>query len=164
MPGELAQALKLGMRRLVSGVSVIAAQLPSGERQAMTVSSLTSVSADPPSLLVCVNRETRMSPWLQPGLAMAVNVLQTHHQGIAQVCADPQGFDQRFSDAAWRFDGQAPYLVDAQACFFVVVDTLVPYGTHDIVVARITQVQVADQAFSPLLYADGQYREIAPLP
>lgn len=160
MTDPLAQALKTGMRRLVSGVSVITATSPDGDMQAMTASSVTSVSAEPPSLLVCVNRETRFAPLLAQGLQMAVNVLSSSQQALSEVCANPAEAARRFDSTQWRFDQAAPYLDGAEAVFFTQVDCIYTYGTHHIVVARVQAVQVSPGSLSPLLYADGSYRQL----
>lgn len=160
MSDPLAQSLKLGMRRLASSVCIVTAANEQGEAQAMTVSSVTSVSAEPASLLVCVNRDSRFAPLLQPGLDLVVNVLHTRHQALAQLCANPTHFDQRLSDKAWHWQGVLPYLADAEAVFFTRVDTLVPYGTHFVVVAQVMAVNVSGADLSPLLYADGRYRNL----
>ena len=66
MSDPLAQSLKLGMRRLASSVCIVTAANEQSEAQTMTVSSVTSVSAEPASLLVCVNRDSRFAPLLHP--------------------------------------------------------------------------------------------------
>lgn len=160
MSDPLAQSLKLGMRRLASSVCIVTAANEQGEAQAMTVSSVTSVSAEPASLLVCVNRDSRFAPLLQPGLDLVVNVLHQRHQALAQLCANPTQFDQRLQDKAWHWQGFLPYLADAEAVFFTRVDTLLPYGTHFVVVAQVIRVEASHAGLSPLLYADGAYRSL----
>jgi flavin reductase (DIM6/NTAB) family NADH-FMN oxidoreductase RutF len=160
MSNPLAHSLKLGMRRLATSVCIVTAASDQGEAQAMTVSSVTSVSADPASLLVCVNRESRFAPLLTPGLMLAVNVLHTQHQALAQLCADPTLHAERLTQKAWQWQDALPYLADAEAVFFTRVDTIYPYGTHFVVIAQVVSVQVSSDSLSPLLYADGTYRTL----
>ena len=160
MSDPLAQSLKLGMRRLASSVCIVTAASDQGEAQAMTVSSVTSVSAEPASLLVCVNRDSRFAPLLTTGLDLVVNVLHTRHQSLAQLCANPAQHNQRLQDAAWHWQGALPYLPDAEAVFFTRVDTLFSYGTHFVVIAQVVNVQISSEPLSPLLYADGHYRTL----
>lgn len=158
MNDPLAHSLKLGMRRLATSVCIVTAANDDGEAQAMTVSSVTSVSAEPASLLVCINRDSRFAPLLAPGLSLAVNVLHSQHQALAQLCANPSSHAKRLIDKSWQWQGPLPYLTDAEAVFFTRVDSLFPYGTHFIVVAQVLSVNVSAEPLSPLLYADGTYR------
>lgn len=160
MSEPLAQSLKLGMRRLASGVCIVTAADENGIAQAMTVSSVTSVSAEPASLLVCINRDSRFAPLMQSGAQLLVNVLNVKHQALAQLCADPDQHAQRLSHSAWQFSGTTPYLADAEAVFFTRIDTIVPYGTHLVVIGKVEQVMASGAPLAPLLYADGAYRSL----
>lgn len=159
---ELAAQMKLGMRRLASGVSIITAQTADGERYAMTASSVTSVSATPASLLVCVNQDARLASALTLGQAFAVNILQQSHQAIAQICGSGAQNSERFQSPLWQFPSQgAPYLQDAEAVFQCTIVQLVPHGTHIIVVGNIGEVAVSASAYDPLIYANGRYDALA---
>src|SRR5690606_24041106 len=88
MTQDLAKAMRDGMRRLPSGVCVVSAQTANSGRFAMTASSVTSVSDQPASLLVCVNRNARIAPVLNLGQKFAINILGQDHQDISVLCAD----------------------------------------------------------------------------
>jgi flavin reductase (DIM6/NTAB) family NADH-FMN oxidoreductase RutF len=158
MSDPLAQSLKLGMRRLATSVCIVTAVGDQTDAQAMTVSSVSSVSADPASLLVCVNRDSRFAPLMATGVELIVNLLNSSHQDLAQLCANPNLHAQRLAHKAWHWQGNIPYVADAEAVFFTRVDTIVPYGTHLVVIAQVEQVSVSSASLSPLLYADGAYR------
>jgi flavin reductase (DIM6/NTAB) family NADH-FMN oxidoreductase RutF len=160
---ELAVSMKLGMRRLASGVCVLATRLPSGERFAMTVSSVTSLSDAPASLLVCINRSVSQQDHLsQPGVAFSVNVLSVAHKEVSNACAGKLSGEERFDIGSWsNAEGKPLYLKDALASFDCVIDEVVAYGTHNIVIAHIVNVRVSDDAVEPLLYVDGSYGELA---
>lgn len=162
MTQELAQAMKLGMRRLAAGVSVLTCQSPDGADLAMTVSSVTSVSDNPPSLLVCVARATKMCPLLTPGQEFTVNVLGQQHQSTSTLCSTGDQGEHRFNGCEWtRESGKSPVLPDAEAAFTCQVDLVQPYGTHHIVVCRIVKVTVAGGEPKPLIYLNGGYRELS---
>ncbi|WP_341936976.1 flavin reductase family protein [Marinimicrobium sp. C2-29] len=159
---DLGTSMKLGMRRWASGVSVLSTRDESGERHAMTVSSMTSVSDNPASLLVCVNTQVALEGHLStPGTLFAVNVLSTEHKAISNRCAGFEGEKPRFDIGQWR-DGprEVPYLEDAQATFFCQCDQVMTYGTHHIVVARIVDVKLGPLSIDPLLYIDGGYASL----
>jgi flavin reductase (DIM6/NTAB) family NADH-FMN oxidoreductase RutF len=162
MDQNLAQAMRIGMRRLPSGVCVVSAQAQDGRRFAMTASSVTSVSDRPPSLLVCVNQQARICPILIPGQRFAINILGRDHQAISVLCATGDQGEKRFNLGNWLLAPDAtPYLQDAEAVFECEVDVVQPYGTHHIVVGRIIAVRVASSGPAPLIYLDGSYRNLS---
>ncbi len=154
---NLAASMKLGMRRLASGVCVLSARLGDDDF-AMTVSSVTSVSDSPPSLLVCINQQVSKQAHLStPGCRFAINVLGSQHQEISNLCAGRAPEQHRLSVGDWSVEGGCPVLIDAQAVFHCEADKIVTYGTHHIVVAKILKVAVSTEAVAPLIYMDGAY-------
>ena len=160
---ELGMAMKMGMRRLASGVSVLSTRTDDGERFAITVSSVTSVSDNPASLLVCINRQLSLEGHLAtPGTPFAVNILSADQKDISNLCAGFEGDTPRFSRGNWQQGrDDVPYLADAQATFFCRSDQVMTYGTHHIVVARIIDVSLGELEVDPLLYVDGGYGFLA---
>ncbi|MFT5118066.1 MAG: flavin reductase (DIM6/NTAB) family NADH-FMN oxidoreductase RutF [Kiritimatiellia bacterium] len=154
-------ALRLGMRRLAAGVCVVSTKVD-GQSFAMTATSVTSVSDEPASLLVCINKETSMQPVLVMGQVFVVNVLSQAQQNVSNVCAGRGDMDERFSVGDWQQGhNDTPYLVDAQASFFCRVDNdQYLYGTHQIVIGRLEKVIVSDEAVNPLIYINGGYTAI----
>jgi len=153
----VSEAMRLGMRRLASGVCVIAARI-GGEKFAMTASSVTSVSDNPASLLVCINKLVSQQGYFSTqGSQFSVNILGTGHQEISNICAGRYPGRDRFSLGDWHMEKASPYLADAQAVFFCETDMFISYGTHQIVIAHIRRVKMGDVDFAPLLYADGSY-------
>ena len=126
----------------------------------MTASSVTSVSDQPASLLACINRNARITPALTLGQKFAINILSKNHQDISTLCATGDQGSKRFGRWLLAPD-QTPYLEDAEAVFECEVDLVQPYGTHNIVVGRIIAVRVADSGPAPLIYLDGNYRNLS---
>ena len=161
---SLGAAMKLGMRRLASGVCILSARLDDGEQFAMTVSSVTSVSDNPASLLVCINKQVSQQLHLSTrGNHFAINALAFSQQELSNLCAGREEGRNRFSLGQWHSDEESlsPYLTDAQAVFFCEVDAVTEYGTHNIVIGRIHQVLVSEEDVNPLLYVDGGYGSLA---
>src|SRR6478736_4769882 len=96
-----AEGLRAGMRRLAASVCVITARDSNGQRQAMTATAVTSVSDNPASLLICVNRQTTLHPILAAGSSFAVNVLGANQADISVQCASHEAGEARFSNANW---------------------------------------------------------------
>ncbi len=155
----IADAMKKGMRQWASGVSVISTRDDQGQPQAMTVSSLTSVSDNPASLLVCINETTRMASILKKGQIFCANLLTQEHETLSNLCASPGKQDERFEEGRWHL-AATPRLADASAVFECEVDSVVPYGTHFVVIGKINQVYLNDVDASPLCYWNGGYQSL----
>jgi flavin reductase (DIM6/NTAB) family NADH-FMN oxidoreductase RutF len=155
-----AEGLRAGMRRLAASVCVITACDNRGQRQAMTATAVTSVSDNPASLLVCVNRQTTLHTILAAGGSFAVNVLDSTQASISVQCANGEAGEARFAHGDWDTHHQLPYLRDAQAVFFCDSATNMTHGTHLIAIGNIREVLVSNTPVNPLLYANGQYRRL----
>ncbi len=75
---------KLGMRRLASGVVVIATEFE-GERFGLTATAVMSISADPPTLMICVNRSASAHEALSRSGCFTVNLLDGEDRPIADL-------------------------------------------------------------------------------
>jgi len=156
---ELQQDFKSAMRRLAATVCIIATADEEGWH-GMTATSVTSVSMDPPSVLVCVNTTTSLHKVLHSGTRFCVNLLRASQESYAGTFSSSKirGAD-RFTENAWKANDDEdglPYLMDAQANLFCDIDHMVPYGTHTIFIGRVNSIRIGELV-SPLLYADGQY-------
>lgn len=156
---DLSLAMKDGMRRLASGVAILSSHSDDDTRHAMTVSSVTSVSDSPASLLVCVHEQTVLHSKLsKPGDPFVISILSAEQQDISNLCAGRDQGECRFSLGDWQAGHeQQPYLADAQAVFFCKVDQVTEYGTHNIVIGKIAQVMSSEGKVDPLIYVDGGY-------
>lgn len=179
----IAQALVKGMRQLASGVSVMTANdrspsagdssLIASSRVAMTVSSVTSLSDKPASLLVCVNKDTRMSSVISIGDVFAISVLSKAHEAVSTACAIPEVGDSRFEHGTWKEDedSEVLYLEGAPAVFFCELVERYEYGTHYVCVGRLRHTKLLEdvgrtqseknQDPELLLYARGAYHYLA---
>ncbi len=159
---RLAEDLRLGMRRLASGVCVVTTKV-GNDRYAMTASSVTSLSDDPASLLVCVNKTAAIQPFLVKGQPLAINILGVEQQDVSNKCAQKDAGEERFSVGDWvqHETTSLPYLQTAQAVFLCEVDNENhEYGTHQIVIGRLTDVIIPEVDVNPLIYVDGKYQQL----
>ncbi|MDP9017092.1 MAG: flavin reductase family protein, partial [Candidatus Eremiobacteraeota bacterium] len=78
-----AGAFKDAMRRFATGVTVVTS-LKDGEPRGVTVSAFASVSIDPPSVLICVNREARSYLFISTSKIFCVNILSAQQQHLAE--------------------------------------------------------------------------------
>ena len=145
----------IAMRYLAASVSVVSAKDSNGKPYAMTASSVTSLTIEPPAILVCVNKNASIHDALQPGAEMCVNILSNAQQDISNLCSSKDSDIKRFDNDYWNKD-EAPFLKDAQSNIFVQVDEIVSYHSHSIIISKVLSVKNAE-SFNTLIYADGGY-------
>lgn len=151
-------AYRQAMRELAGHVSVIATG-SGAERTGFTATSVSSLSAEPPTLLVCLNRASSSYPVLERSGSFTVNVLHEGQKAIAERFSGAGGLKgvARYHGADWlTLASGAPALVGASAVFDCMLDELIERHTHAIVIGRV--VAVAVQPGQPaLLYRNGRY-------
>jgi len=156
-----AEAFKQGMRCLAAGVTIVTT-LHDGVRSGLTATAVTSLSADPPQVLVCVNRSANAHDLIHRGSLMCVNVLAHAHQHLAARFAGQKGVfgEERFAAGRWMaLTTGAPVLADAMASFDCVVTERVQASTHTIFIGRVVGVRARPKA-RPLVYASGTYARL----
>lgn len=150
---------KQGMRHLAGAISVITADFQ-GTRSGLTVTSVSSVSVEPPELLVCVNVQASAWPLIEKSGRFGVNVLQAEQEHLAMRFAGAGGVkgEQRYDNAQWSQHHGVWLLDEASAAFACEVEEIVMCHSHAVVVARVLHVQtVLENMPSPLLYWQGQF-------
>jgi flavin reductase (DIM6/NTAB) family NADH-FMN oxidoreductase RutF len=153
---DVSMAFRLAMRRLASAVGVVTA-LDGGARVGMTASSITSLTMNPPALLVCVNQSASLHACLDVGASFCVNLLASGQREIPAVFAGGLAGEARFAHGVWTPDGRGvPRLEDAQANISCSVDRILAYGTHSIVIGRVETVRTTG-TINPLILQDGNY-------
>lgn len=152
----LRQNFRGAMRRLPSGVGIIATN--TGQRWfGMTATAIASVSMDPPSLMVGINQTASIHDPLHESGIFSVNILRRDHAEIGQAFATLPSAE-RFTVGEWELSGNGcPTLVGAQAIILCKVGTVVPYGTHTLVIGEVLET-IVDQAVDPLVFVDGTFR------
>lgn len=149
------------MRDAVTGVNIVTTDGAAG-RFGVTVSAFSSVSAEPPMVLVCINRKSPVSDALATNGCFAVNVLSTSQQGLADTFAGhpDTGAPYDFGAARWNESATgAPVLSGAVAGFDCALDTTVRAGTHRIFIGRVVGVANTPAA-EPLLYSNRRYGRV----
>ena len=146
------------MRQLAGAVSVVT--MGSGmKRNGLTATSVTSLTAEPPCLLVCINRSSSAALSLREAGAFAVNVLSADQQHIADRFAGRSGAfgAAKYADADWtELSTGTPILRGALASIDCRVDNVMEWHTHVIVIGRVEALADRDDAGS-LIYFRGGY-------
>jgi flavin reductase len=152
---DLAGDYRQAMRRVASTVNVITICV-GGTPMGITATAMSSISVDPPSLLVCINRTATMHGSMEDVSHFRVNVLHRDQEEMARIFADRRHQALRFSEG-WTVDCERPpRLVDAQASFLCRRIDHHRFGTHSIFIGQVEEVTVRDEV-APLVYLDGKY-------
>jgi len=147
---------RLAMRRYIYSVSIMSNKDKANNPNAITVSSVTSISMDPPSLLICINKSSRIHDSIKLGSKFCINLLNKEQEDLSNICSDEDMYDQRFKNKNWNLEN-IPFLKNAQANIFCKVDKLTSYHTHTIVIGLVEDANYADE-ISTLTYVDGEYK------
>lgn len=144
------------MRRLSASVGIVVAQGEDGP-VGIAATSITSLTVDPPAVLICVNRAASLHGLLVPTTPLSVNLLSRNQKDVSAAFGGGVSQSERFSIGDWRPGANGlPALEGTQANLSCVIDAMLAYGTHSIVIARVLAVTVSD-TIDPLVYQDGSY-------
>jgi flavin reductase (DIM6/NTAB) family NADH-FMN oxidoreductase RutF len=146
------------MRGLTGGVSVITVGRGS-DITGMTVTSVSSLSVDPPTLIVSINRDSSSWPLLKRQGFFGVNILGAGQLEVAERFTGKDGLKgaDRFAGAQWttRVSG-VPLLVGALSAIDCQVEEIVERHSHAIVIGRVLDIQTSRHA-AGLAYWQGRY-------
>ena len=148
-------SFRLAMRRVASTVNVISIQVD-GQPMGITATAVSSISLDPPSLLVCINRAASLHAPMGDMSHFRINVLHRDQEDIAKMFADRSQHALRFL-SGWDLESRgAPRLVDAQATILCRRLDSHSFGTHSIFIGVVEEAESRADV-NPLVYLDGRY-------
>lgn len=156
---------KAGMRRLAASVNLITTCSTDGQRSGLTATAVCSVSAAPPTLLVCVNRSGSSYGVLTSTGVFAVNVLALEDRALADRFASPIPQEVKFEQGLWTsLVTGSPVLESAIATFDCRISHSVDVGTHGILFGEIQALRLRSVDAQPLMFRAGNYGSTASLP
>ncbi|PPK43051.1 resorcinol 4-hydroxylase reductase subunit [Trinickia symbiotica] len=149
-------SFRAAMRRIASTVTIITAS-DGHRRHGMTMTAVSSLSMEPPSMIICVNQSTFLHDILMSARHFCVNVL-THDQAeVSKAFSGASSPEERFSVGEWLTHGSGThYLSNAQANIVCRKHAAIPFGTHTIFIGSADDVMLGDDA-RPLLYRNAAY-------
>ena len=157
-----APSLKDAMRQVAGGVCVITAGIGE-ERTGLTATSAVSLSVDPPTMIVCVNRQASALQIIELRRHFCVNVLAARHGPVADRFAGRGGIkgSSRYDGAKWRpLATGALALEDALATIDCEAEEFIERHSHVIVIGAVRALEV--RPGKPLIYGQGLYGTLAP--
>lgn len=158
---EIVSEFQSTMRHVAAAVHAITTR-HEGERFGIIATAFSSVSFDPPSVLICVNQDTSIHKPLSLCDRFAVNVLALANRDVADCFAMKKG-EERFSVGQWGDVEGVPVLANAQSSLVCEVAERHNYGTHTIYIGQIISAHHRDDA-RPLIYYDRRYIDITEAP
>ena len=140
------------MGQFATGVAVVTTRGPAG----LTTNAFSSLSLDPPLVLVCLDLESRTLAAVREHRRLAVNVLSASQHELAVRFSGKAAHREKFRDVGWREEAGVPVLDGTVAWVAGQVRELVPGGDH---VIAITAAEAFDApGGDPLLFHAGDYR------
>jgi flavin reductase (DIM6/NTAB) family NADH-FMN oxidoreductase RutF len=155
-----ADDFKNAMQLWASGVTVVTTQSEKFGVQGMTVTAFSSVSAEPPQILVCINAAADTGDGIDASQCFAVNILSSAQQETSSQFSGGCSQEERFAQTAWNCAATgAPILDESLMSLDCQVVNIVQAGTHRIIVGEVKQTIC--RSGEPLLYYRGTYRSLA---
>ena len=153
------QEFKDILKLWASGVSVVTVSSEAGEA-GLTATSFTSVSMDPPHILVCIKDSSETGDSILAGEKFAVNILTREQEQVSNQFAGGASMEERFASVKWhKGDLGMPVLDESLASMECTVAHQVKVGTHWVIVGEIQNTQCNEG--SPLLYFNSAYQSLA---
>ncbi len=147
------------MARLGAAVNIVTTDGPAG-RAGFTASAVCSVTDDPPTLLVCMNRNSSAAAAVQGNGVLCVNTLGAGHEEISNAFAGFTGLEglDRFTLGDWDvLETGAPLLLDAAVSFDCRITEVLEKGTHSVIFAEVAAVRLSEAAAGLIYYSRGYH-------
>jgi flavin reductase (DIM6/NTAB) family NADH-FMN oxidoreductase RutF len=156
--GSDPRTLRDAMGVFATGVTIVTSIGPTGEPIGLTANSFTSVSLNPPLLLVCIANSSSNAVALRQNARFAVNVLQIGQQPMSNRFAGKA--DDRFSENDWEWgESGVPIMLGSLGVFECTKHALHDAGDHFILIGQVTKASFEPRR-DPLLYFRGKYRRL----
>lgn len=153
------QQFRDAMAGLAAAVNVITSDGPHG-RAGFTATAVCSVTDQPPTLLVCINRSASVYELFTGNGTLCVNTLGHGQQDLSNAFGGKIAQDERFAHGQWTTgETGAPVLSGASLAFECRVSSHVSVGTHDILFCQVQRIHQQDDA-SALVYFGRQYHAL----
>jgi flavin reductase (DIM6/NTAB) family NADH-FMN oxidoreductase RutF len=154
-----ADEFKQALQQWASGITIVTTRSSRFGILGMTATSFSSVSMQPPQILVCINDSAVTIEGIKESQHFAVNILNSGQQLVSNQFASGDNPQQRFESVTWC-DGVSgtPVLDDTLASIECSVAQLIQSGTHWVVIGDV--LNVTYRSGEPLLYFKGAYREL----
>lgn len=153
-----AMELRKTLGRFLTGVTVVTTRAADGTERGFTANSFTSVSLDPPLILVCIGRHAQGYPVFAETEYFAVNILAENQRDLSERFASAR--PDKFASGPWRDGpGGSPVLDDAAGWLACATEQKLEAGDHLILIGRV--LEFGQRNCRPLGYHAGGYVALA---
>lgn len=157
-PLSLGDRFRASMRAAATSISLVTSSDAEGHFYGMAATSWASMSMDPPSMLVAINRSASVHAVIATSGRYCLNLMRDNHSEILERFSRSDMRHLRFSPEHWRRSASGlPVLRDALASQLCTVEASYDYGTHTIFVGRVDDVVLPEGArgMTPLIWMNG---------
>ncbi|MET0820317.1 MAG: flavin reductase family protein [Aeromicrobium sp.] len=159
-PDELADRVKNVHRLYPTGVTIVTSEVD-GQPFGLAVNAFSSLSLDPPLVLVCLATTASSYPGFFSRDHMAVNILAHDQSDVASVFG--RSNPHKFRDVGWHLGAHgAPLLDGVSATLELQVESRIPAYTHSIFIGRVLNAESTGRL--PLLYVDRRFHDSSTIP
>lgn len=156
---DLTEEFLLSMRSVAASVSLVTACDAAGKRYGMAVTSAVSLSVDPPSILVAVNKSASIHPVISKSGFFTVNLMSESHCDLLEAFSRSDLRDRRFLDEHW-IEGahHLPVLIGALSTHICSVAAAHDFGTHTVFFGQVEEVILPEgspQPPAPIVWLNG---------
>lgn len=159
---DILDAFRSAMRHVAATVYAVTTG-HDGERFGILATAVSSLSFDPPSLLVCINQTGSIHEPLASTDRFCVNVLGVGNRDVADCFGRGGNGEERFSIGDWVEEQGVPVLASAQSSLVCRIAHRHAFGTHTIIIGELIAARHRENA-KPLTYYDGRYIDITEAP
>jgi flavin reductase (DIM6/NTAB) family NADH-FMN oxidoreductase RutF len=157
MPIDKAE-FRRALGHFASAVTVVTTRLEGGDPAGITVTAFTSLSLEPPLVLICIDQRARLYDHLPPGGHFAVNILAEEQETVSRrfASSEPDPFrDIGYSNSTLG----TPIIHDCIAAIECKIVERLPGGDHTIIVGQVESATIREG--KPLMYFRGGYSSLA---
>lgn len=154
------EVFREGMTSLAGAVNIVTTNGPGG-RGGFTATAVCSVSDNPATLLVCLNRGASVHQVFKQNTKVVINTLAPEHESLSNIFGGKSPMEERFAVGNWLMaEGEAPVLADAAVSFACTITEMKSVATHDVIFCQVNNITQRKDA-GALLYLHRGYRTIA---
>jgi flavin reductase len=157
------ESFRNGMAKLCAAVNIVTSDGAAG-LAGFTATAVCSVTDQPPTLLVCLNRNASVYATVTKNGVLAVNTLAAHHVPLSNLFGGKTPVEERFAAATWqRGETGAPLLIDALTAFDCRITEHFDVGTHTILICTVAGI-AGEGGPAGLTYFDRAYHSVGAEP
>jgi flavin reductase (DIM6/NTAB) family NADH-FMN oxidoreductase RutF len=111
---------------------------------------------EPPSMLVCINKEASIHSILSVGSLFCINILSNTQESLSKVCSESDEGESRFKDISWKEESGYVFNSSSLSNVFCECTNTIDHNTHTIFIAEVKHT-INNTSDSPLVYMSGKY-------